>query len=72
MHTFCHNTMNLTVFREFYHEKNRSVLTAAVRQPGWLPYRWHRLDTHSVSVGYAQSRIEHFKDIRGVEPEIPL
>ncbi|ECE4625753.1 outer membrane beta-barrel protein [Salmonella enterica] len=23
-------------------------------------------DTHSVSVGYAQSRIEHFKDIRGV------
>ncbi|EKR5655958.1 Ail/Lom family outer membrane beta-barrel protein [Escherichia coli] len=23
-------------------------------------------DTHSVSLGYAQSRIEHFKDIRGV------
>ena len=23
-------------------------------------------DTHSLSLGYAQSRIEHFKDIRGV------
>lgn len=35
-------------------------------------------DTHSVSLGYAQSRIEHFKDIRGVnlkyryEAEMPV